>query len=65
MATPKEVRLTSVPESVYMVLLEYKAKEEKRLKRVCTFTDAVRAIINEKHVFAISNNLPELLKDLK
>lgn len=61
MATPKEVRLTSVPESVYMVLLEYKAKEEKRLKRVCTFTDAVRAIINDRTLVAISNNTGDLL----
>lgn len=52
----REIRLTNVPEALYMHLLELKAKEEQRLRRVCTFTDAVKRLYSEKHTVTIDFN---------
>jgi hypothetical protein len=51
MCKTREIRLTNVPESVYLTLLEYKAKQEQRLKRVCTFTDALMLMSLEAKAF--------------
>lgn len=40
-----ELRLTGVPQDVYLALLKAKAQEEQRLRRRCNLTDALKLIV--------------------